>query len=304
MKLNTNPKMINRGISLQLTLAKAKCNRCSFACASKRKISLKSSIMLQLLLLLSWLSMVNGIRLLNSLFFFCLLTLDIKFRFSDETANDLSTIDTIKCKGCRGCNPDEFQFAEIKDINSSINDGNPLPLVMPVMKPMHSPSNQNVLKPFGGMAGVMGQPNKTSDSTKNIFGGFNVNMGGLFTQTSFTESDVSDIPQSKKTLSFAVPLAEEPNPMFSLTPVFGAGNSISMPTTVKTTTPSQSSSSSTFSFEGTLANTLTGAPFFGPGDLSKSAPKSFSIFSGAQPAVTPVSLIFDGSKGLPHNRNH
>lgn len=230
---------------------------------------------------------------------------------ADRPANDSSTIDDIlECKGCRGCYPDEFQFSEIKDINSSINDGNPLPLVMPVMKPMHSPSNQNVLKPnpFGGMAGALGQPNKTSDSTKNIFGGFNVNMGGasipnLFTQTSFTESGVSDASQSKPLFGDGtITSSKETNSIFSLTPVFGAGNSIGMSTAAAVTgsiKTSPSESSSTFSFESTLANSLaTTNPIFGPGDLSKIAATSFSMFSGAQPAVTPISSIFGGAKGL------
>lgn len=36
-----------------------------------------------------------------------------------------------RCAGCRGCNPDEFEFSEVKDTNHLQVDDNPLPLVPP-----------------------------------------------------------------------------------------------------------------------------------------------------------------------------
>lgn len=36
-----------------------------------------------------------------------------------------------QCTGCRGCNPDEFEFSEVKDTNHLQVDDNPLPLAPP-----------------------------------------------------------------------------------------------------------------------------------------------------------------------------
>lgn len=85
------------------------------------------------------------------------------------------------CKGCRGCNADDFVFDNYKDVNSNVNDNNPLPLTHSIKQFSKSITTKPSLTTFG-------QLSKTTEASRNIFGTVNSSTSdqGLFTQLSFT----------------------------------------------------------------------------------------------------------------------
>lgn len=242
-----------------------------------------------------------------------------------SVTDEIVVVQQTKCTGCRGCNPDDFKFAEIKDINiNNVSDDQPLPLVMPPMKITTIHSGKNIVVPSSTTrttAAASAVSAKTSESTKNIFGEFNVNVSGansnFFTQTSFCGDNNSNASTTTNIFgNSALPTtapAKETNSIFSLTPMFGAGNTVGNTTTNNITSGSTflfgdalktiasdtdnktSSSASTFSFENTFANScLTAKPSNTTTTRDSGESKPFSIFGGGQPVVTPLTSIFSG----------
>lgn len=79
-----------------------------------------------------------------------------------------------KCAGCRGCTPEEFQFAEVKVNNVSGQDENPLPLAFAPINTKTEPiSSANIFSSMNKSIGTSGQNNSF------LFGGNSKNLGNL-----------------------------------------------------------------------------------------------------------------------------
>ncbi|KAG4077318.1 hypothetical protein HA402_009719 [Bradysia odoriphaga] len=168
------------------------------------------------------------------------------------------------CTGCRGCSADDFVFDNNKDINSDINDDNPLPLKQPTKHFSKTPGKPALT--------TFGQLSKTSEASRNIFGSVNSNPAGqgLFTQLSFT-------PNTKETTS-----------IFGSSNIFGGNKSTTFQTTndePKITT-SADEVKKNFSFTNTLKPSVFGQNIFG--QAAATAPTLNATF-GTTPIKTTDS---------------
>lgn len=101
-----------------------------------------------------------------------------------------------ECNGCRGCDSDNFQFAEVKDTNFGYVDNSPLPLTLPIKiendlsKISLKPNPFAFAKQAKEAAGFsFAIDNANSPSTGNIFGGVKTSFGsGNESKDSITKS--------------------------------------------------------------------------------------------------------------------
>lgn len=140
------------------------------------------------------------------------------------------------CSGCRGCNPEEFQFPEVKANNVCTLDENPLPLVF---KPINISKVAEDVKPT---ANIFSSMNKS-------FGGVSQNSGSfLFGSANWSGGDAAKEKGVAPAATQSFIFGSSTTPKLPSANIFG-GNSVttsSDSTATKTETPKTQS----FSFGG------------------------------------------------------
>lgn len=176
------------------------------------------------------------------------------------------------CKGCRGCNSDDFKFPELKTVNTELADNDkPLPLVMPkisispgkdvlkksafVTKNIFSTFNQTLTPSKSGQnifnITSFAAPEIKSNSNTSIFGNTNTQNMSAVGALNSDANQSTNVSTTTTAFGFGQHLfggsifntnsteIAKPAPILcenSITPVFGASNTTD--TNVKTTTSS------------------------------------------------------------------